>query len=56
MELHYRAGGNVKFIYAQFLKYSLIVSIETPREDVDLYTPIINQVSSSIPIAIPAAQ
>jgi hypothetical protein len=38
------------------VKYSLIVSIETPREDVDLYTPIINQVSSSIPIAIPAAQ
>lgn len=35
------------------IRYSLIVSIETPEKDVDLYTPIINQIESNIGIELP---
>lgn len=35
------------------IRYSLIVSIETPEKDVDLYTPIISQIESNISIELP---
>ena len=34
------------------LRYSLIVSIFTPEQKVDFYTPIINQIKTTIPIKI----
>jgi hypothetical protein len=33
-------------------RYSLIVSISTPEQKVDFYTPIINQIQPTIPIVI----
>jgi hypothetical protein len=38
------------------IRYSLIVSISTPKEEVDFYTPIINQIETqrSIPIEVKA--
>lgn len=36
--------------YLEKVKYSLIVSIETPEEDVDIYTPVLNQLSVDIDI------
>ena len=33
------------------IRYSLIISIETPDTEVDLYTPIINQIKPEIEIA-----
>ena len=38
------------------VKYSLVVSLETPRVDVDLYTPIITKISTAVPIAVSIAQ
>mgnify|MGYP000712324826 CR=1 FL=1 len=35
------------------VKYSLVVSLETPSVDVDLYTPIVNKISTAIPVAVP---
>ena len=34
------------------IRYSLVVSIETPEETVDLYTPITTKIASKIPVAI----
>lgn len=31
--------------YSEKAKYSLIVSIETPEGDIDIYTPVLNQIS-----------
>lgn len=36
------------------IRYSLVVSLETPEIGVDLYTPIINQVPTTIPITVTA--
>ncbi len=33
-------------------RYSLVVSISTPEEDVDLYVPIVNKIGVPIPVAI----
>ncbi|MEQ8190715.1 MAG: S8 family peptidase [Candidatus Eremiobacterota bacterium] len=38
--------------YNNKIRYSLIVSITTPLENVDIYTPIINKIKVSIPVAI----
>lgn len=38
------------------VRYSLVVSLETPSNDVDLYTPIITKISTAIPVAVPIAQ
>lgn len=35
---------------ASLVRYSLIISIETPAENVDLYTPVLNMVQTLIPI------
>ncbi|TYQ13109.1 UNVERIFIED_CONTAM: subtilase family protein [Acetivibrio alkalicellulosi] len=34
------------------VRYSLIVSLQTPRQDIDLYTPIYNIIKSKVPISI----
>jgi len=34
------------------IRYSLIVSISTPEQKVDFYTPIINQIKTAVPIEI----
>lgn len=34
------------------VRYSLIVSIETPSIDVDIYTPVLNKISIEIPIEV----
>lgn len=36
--------------YSEIVKYSLIVSIETPEEDIDIYTPVLNQIDVDINI------
>ena len=36
--------------YSEIVKYSLIVSIETPDEDIDIYTPVLNQIDVDINI------
>ena len=33
-------------------RYSLIVSLSTPKEEVDLYTPIVTQISNTVEISI----
>lgn len=38
--------------YNKKVRYSLVVSLSTPEMGIDLYTPIINQVGTVIPIAI----
>lgn len=35
------------------VRYSLIVSLQTPKQDVDLYTPIYNIIKAKVPITIP---
>lgn len=35
------------------IKYALVLSLETPKTEVDLYTPIINEISTVVPIAVP---
>ena len=39
--------------YDKSVRYSLVVSLSTPSTDVDLYTPIITQITPSIEIPIP---
>ena len=34
------------------MRYSLVVSISTPKNDVDLYTPIVTQIATTIPIGV----
>jgi hypothetical protein len=34
------------------IRYSLIVSIETPEESIDIYTPILNMISTKVKTAI----
>ena len=36
--------------YDKSIRYSLVVSLSTPRTDVDLYTPIITQITPAIEI------
>lgn len=38
--------------YNNKLRYSLIVSLETPNQEIDLYTPIINEIRNKIPIKV----
>lgn len=38
--------------YNEKVRYSLVVSLSTPKTGIDLYTPIINQVGTMIPIDI----
>jgi len=38
--------------YNSRIRYSLVVSIETPEENIDLYTPIMTKIASKIPVAI----
>lgn len=35
-------------------RYSLIVTIQTPSEEVDIYTPVQTQIAAGVPIEIPA--
>ena len=35
------------------VRYSLVVSLSTPETDIDLYTPIINQIETTIPVPVP---
>ena len=35
------------------IKYALVLSLETPKTEVDLYTPIINEISTTVPVAVP---
>ena len=35
------------------VRYSLVVSLSTPETNVDLYTPIINQIGTVIPVSVP---
>ena len=39
--------------YDKSVRYSLVVSLSTPSTDVDLYTPIITQITPAIEIPIP---
>ena len=39
--------------YEHKVKYSLVVTLSTPDLSVDLYTPIINQISTAIPVSVP---
>lgn len=39
--------------YDKSIRYALVVSLSTPRTDVDLYTPIITQITPAIEIPIP---
>jgi len=36
-------------------RYSLIVSIKTPEQDIDIYTPVVTQIEQQIPIEISTA-
>ena len=38
--------------YNNKIRYSLIISLETPNQEIDLYTPIITQIKSKIPIEV----
>jgi hypothetical protein len=33
-------------------RYALVVTIETPQVSVDLYTPVMNQISVSVPVEL----
>ena len=35
------------------VKYALVVSLETPSVEIDLYTPIINVISTVVPVTVP---
>ena len=39
--------------YDKHIRYALVVSLSTPRTDIDLYTPIITQITPAIGIPIP---
>ena len=34
------------------MRYSLVVSISSPRNDIDLYTPIVTQIATTVPIGV----
>jgi hypothetical protein len=36
--------------FHQVANYSLIVSIETPQENIDIYTPVSNQIGIAVPV------
>ena len=36
--------------YIEKVRYSLIVSIETPEGELDIYTPVLNQISVDVNI------
>ena len=38
------------------VRYSLVVSLSTPETNVDLYTPIINQIGTMIPVSVPISE
>lgn len=38
--------------YNNKIRYSLIVSLETPNQEIDLYTPIVNEIKNKVPIEI----
>lgn len=38
--------------YNDKIRYSLIVSLETPNQEIDLYTPIITEIKNKVPIEI----
>ena len=38
------------------IRYSLIVSLSTPATNVDLYTPIVNQIGTMIPVTVPISE
>lgn len=38
------------------VRYSLVVSLSTPETDIDLYTPIINQIGTVIPVSVPIGE
>lgn len=38
------------------VRYSLVVSLSTPETEVDLYTPIINQIGTTIPVSVPVKE
>jgi len=38
--------------YKEKVRYALVVSIETPKVEVDLYTPIINKINNMVEVAI----
>ncbi len=38
--------------YNNKIRYSLIVSLETPNQEIDLYTPIITEIKNKVPIEI----
>lgn len=33
-------------------RYSLVVSIHTPEQDIDIYTPVVQQISLTVPVSI----
>ena len=33
-------------------RYALVVTIEAPQVDVDLYTPVLSQISVSVPVGL----
>ena len=41
--------------YDKKVRYSLVVSLSTPRADIDLYTPIITQITPTTAISIPTS-
>jgi hypothetical protein len=38
--------------YNSRIRYSLVVSIEAPEENVDLYTPIMTKIAARIPVPV----
>lgn len=38
------------------IRYSLVVSLSTPEANVDLYTPIVNQIGTMIPVVTPISK
>ena len=40
--------------YNSRIPYSLVITVETPEEDVDLYTPIMTKIASRVTVPIPA--
>jgi hypothetical protein len=42
--------------WSNLCRYSLIVSIHTPRTDIDIYTPVAQQISLMVPVEIQTTQ
>ena len=38
--------------YNNKIRYSLIISLETPNQEIDLYTPIVTQIKNKVPVEI----